>query len=145
MANNYKIIDSTVAKMIRGYRFKPKEIAAFEDAIMRTQMDNQTETMMLFFAEALHDVAGADAKDIFRVMAYINVRLNEFIELVNNHAFNIDDLRLRVYEKTDYIFAMSEEDREHIRLMLKEHGYDVDAVEAELEEKEAAVSEDRPD
>lgn len=138
MANNYKIIDSTVAKMIRGYRFKPKEIAAFEDAIMRTQMDNQTETMMLFFAEALHDVAGADAKDIFRVMAYINVRLNEFIELVNNHSFNIDDLRLRVYEKTDYIFAMSEEDREHIRLMLKEHGYDVDAVEAELEEKEAA-------
>lgn len=145
MANNYKIIDSTVAKMIRGYRFKPQEIAAFEDAIMRTQMDNQTETMMLFFAEALHDVAGADAKDIFRVMAYINVKLNEFIELVNNHSFNIDDLRLRVYEKTDYIFAMSEEDREHIRLMLKEHGYDVDAVEAELEEKEAAVSEDRPD
>ena len=140
MANNYKIIDSTVAKMIRGYRFKPKEIAAFEDAIMRTQMDNQTETMMLFFAEALHDVAGADAKDIFRVMAYINVRLNEFIELVNNHSFSIDDLRLRVYEKTDYIFAMSEEDREHIRLMLKEHGYDVDAVEAELEEKEAAVN-----
>lgn len=138
MANNYKVIDSTVAKMIRGYRFKPKEIAAFEDAIMRTQMDNQTETMMLFFAEALHDVAGADANDIFRVMAYINVRLNEFIELVNNHSFNIDDLRLRVYEKTDYIFAMSEEDREHIRLMLKEHGYDVDAVEAELEEKEAA-------
>lgn len=138
MANNYKIIDSTVAKMIRGYRFKPKEIAAFEDAIMRTQMDNQTETMMLFFAEALHDVAGADANDIFRTMAYINVRLNEFIELVNNHSFSIDDLRLRVYEKTDYIFAMSEEDREHIRLMLKEHGYDVDAVEAELEEKEAA-------
>jgi len=145
MANNYKIIDSTVARMIRGYRFKPKEIAAFEDAIMRTQMDNQTETMMLFFAEALHDVAGADANDIFRTMAYINVRLNEFIELVNNHSFSIDDLRLRVYEKTDYIFAMSEEDREHIRLMLKEHGYDVDAVEAELEEKEAAVSEDRPD
>ena len=140
MANNYKIIDSTVARMIRGYRFKPKEIAAFEDAIMRTQMDNQTETMMLFFAEALHDVAGADGHDIFRVMAYINVRLNEFIELVNNHSFNIDDLRLRVYEKTDYIFAMSEEDREHIRLMLKEHGYDVDAVEAELEEKEAAVN-----
>ena len=138
MANNYKIIDSTVAKMIRGYRFKPKEIAAFEDAIMRTQMDNQTETMMLFFAEALHYVAGADANDIFRTMAYINVRLNEFIELVNNHSFSIDDLRLRVYEKTDYIFAMSEEDREHIRLMLKEHGYDVDAVEAELEEKEAA-------
>ena len=138
MANNYKIIDSTVAKMIRGYRFKPKEIAAFEDAIMRTQMDNQTETMMLFFAEALHDVAGADEHDIFRTMAYINVKLNEFIELVNNHSFSIDDLRLRVYEKTDYIFAMSEEDREHIRLMLKEHGYDVDAVEAELEEKEAA-------
>jgi len=145
MANNYKVIDSTVARMIRGYRFKPKEIAAFEDAIMRTQMDNQTETMMLFFAEALHDVAGADANDIFRTMAYINVKLNEFIELVNNHNFSIDDLRLRVYEKTDYIFAMSEEDREHIRLMLKEHGYDVDAVEAELEEKEAAVSEDRPD
>lgn len=140
MANNYKVIDSTVAKMIRGYRFKPKEIAAFEDAIMRTQMDNQTETMMLFFAEALHDVAGADSNDIFRVMAYINVKLNEFIELVNNHSFSIDDLRLRVYEKTDYIFAMSEEDREHIRLMLKEHGYDVDAVEAELEEKEAAVN-----
>ena len=140
MANNYKVIDSTVARMIRGHRFRPQEIAAFEDAIMRTQMDNQTETMMLFFAEALHDVAGADSNDIFRVMAYINVRLNEFIELVNNHSFNIDDLRLRVYEKTDYIFAMSEEDREHIRLMLKEHGYDVDAVEAELEEKEAAVN-----
>lgn len=35
MANNYKIIDSTVAKMIRGHRFRPQEIAAFEDAIKR--------------------------------------------------------------------------------------------------------------
>lgn len=138
--DDYRLIGNSEVGMIRGKRFSLKEIRRFEEAVMRTQTDGQIECMMLFFCETIHDILGSDEGDIFRVMSRLNEHLTQFMQDIRNPGFNIDDIRLRVYEKTNYIFAMSEDDRLHIRELLAEHGYDPDWVESELAEKEAAAN-----
>ena len=138
--DDYRIIGNSEVGMIRGKRFSLKEIRRFEEAVMRTQTDGQIECMMLFFCETLHDILGSDEGDIFRVMSRLNEHLVQFMQDIRKPGFNIDDIRLRVYEKTNYIFAMSEDDRLHIRGLLAEHGYDPDWVESELAEKEEAAN-----
>lgn len=134
--DDYKLIGNSEVGMIRGKRFSLKEIRRFEEAVMRTQTDGQIECMMLFFCETLHDVLDADETQIFRVMRRLNEHLARFMLDIRTPEFNIDDIRLRVYEKTNYIFAMSEDDRQHIRAMLAENGYDPDWVESEQDRKE---------
>lgn len=138
--DDYRLIGNSEVGMIRGKRFSLKEIRRFEEAVMRTQTDGQIECMMLFFCETLHDILGSDEGDIFRVMSRLNEHLVQFMQDIRKPGFNIDDIRLRVYEKTNYIFAMSEDDRLHIRGLLAEHGYDPDWVESELAEKEEAAN-----
>ena len=138
--DDYRLIGNSEVGMIRGKRFSLKEIRRFEEAVMRTQTDGQIECMMLFFCETLHEILGSDEGDIFRVMSRLNEHLTQFMQDIRKPGFNIDDIRLRVYEKTNYIFAMSEDDRLHIREMLAEHGYDPDWVESELAEKEEAAN-----
>lgn len=136
----YKIMGDAEVWMLRGRRFSLKEIRRFEEAVMHSQLDGQIETMMLLFTESMHDTLNLPENDIFRVMSRLNELLLQFQNDVNDRHFSIDDVRLRVYEKTNYIFAMNDADREHIRQLLKINGYDPDEVEAELAEKEEKYS-----
>lgn len=138
----YKIMGNAEVWMLHGRRFSLKEIRRFEEAVMHSQLDGQIETMMLLFTEAMHDTMAMPEDEIFRVMSRLNTLLLEFQRDVNDRSFSIDDVRLRVYEKTNYIFAMNDADREHIRQLLKAHGYDPDEVEAELAAKEERYSND---
>lgn len=128
-----QIIRQTYARMIAGHRFAMKECDAFRDAIWKEARRGQVEAMMLFFAEALHDSEGYDTEGVARVLRYVDGLMLEFIEKTDDGTWNMDDLRLRVFGKTGFMFAMSEEDREHIAGVLKEAGYNVTLYEPEEE------------
>lgn len=120
-----KLIQQTYAWMLQGRRFRLKEIDAFRDAIWKEAGDGRIEAMMLFFAEGLHDVLGFGYKRIARVLRYCDGKMKEFIDATNAGTFSMDDIRIRVFEKTGFMFAMSREDQEHIVKILTDAGFNV--------------------
>lgn len=126
-----KYIQQVYMWMLQGRRFKLKEIDQFRDTIWKESQDGRVEAMMLFFAEALHDVMGYGHQRTAKVLRYCDERMREFIDEMNEDAFSMDALRIRVFEKTHFMFAMSPEDQKHIVTMLQEAGYNVTADEPE--------------
>lgn len=120
-----KLIQQTYMWMLQGRRFRLKEIDAFRDAIWRESQDGRIEAMMLFMAEALHDTLGFGHIRTARVLRYCDKRMAEFIEETHKGTFSMDDLRIRVFGKTHFMFAMSAEDQEHIVKVLTDAGYKV--------------------
>lgn len=120
-----QIINATKALMYRGHRFKPNEIHNFENAIWQQNTDDRIEVMMLFFAEAMHDIAGYGPTRTQRILRSLDERMSEFIDGVNEGTFSLDMLRMRVFKKTGYMFALNEEDQKRITKMLEDCGYDV--------------------
>ena len=126
-----KYIQQVYAWMLQGRRFKLKEIDAFRDMIWKESQDGRIEAMMLFFAEAMHDVYGFGQKRSARILRYCDEKMKELIDKTNDNSWDMDDLRLRVWEKTHFMFAMTEEDQQHIVAMLQAAGYNVTAGEKE--------------
>lgn len=115
------IITSARVSMLHGRRMSQKQIVQYEEAIRQTFTDDRVEVMMLFMAEALHDIAGYGMKRTSRILRSIDERMKEFLE----DGFQIDALRVRVFGKTNFMFACSPEEQKHIAEVLKAAGYDV--------------------
>lgn len=101
---------------------KPKELAMYEAAINHLTKDNIMETMFLYAVEALKDDMGLPNDECHRIAYAIDSRMHEWTD---NPNFNIDDLRLRVFQKVEFMFACSEEDEEHIVQLLRDAGHEV--------------------
>lgn len=123
MTTNEKIIQQAHVGMIRGKRFSPKEIQQYEAAVLQGLNDDRVEVMMLYFAESMHDVEGYGTKRTRRILNDVDAKMQEWL----TPGFELNTLRLRVWEKTGWIFACDEEGYNNIVQLLQEHGYKVDA------------------
>lgn len=115
------IITSARVSMLQGRRMTQKQIIQHEAAIRQQLTDDRVEVMMLFMAEALHDIAGYGMKRTARILKNIDERMVEFLE----DGFDIDALRVRVFGKTNFMFACDPEEQKHVAEVLKAAGYDV--------------------
>ena len=123
------------AGMLCGRRFSPKQIERLREMIWTEANDGRIEVMMLFFAEAMHDVLGFGHERTRRILHYIDDKMRDFTAGVEDGTFDVDDLRVRVFSKTHFMFAMSEKDQQHIVDVLTAAGYTV-TVDAPEEEKD---------
>lgn len=126
-----KYIRQVYVWMLQGRRFTKKEIDQFRNMIWKESQDGRTEAMMLFFAESLHDTEGYGQKRTARVLRYCDGLMREFIDKTADGSWDMDALRLRVFEKTHFMFAMTPEDQKHIVELLTEAGYNVTTGEEE--------------
>ena len=119
------IMNSSRAMMMRGKKFNPKEIAKYEEAIRKHYDDTRVETMLLYFAEVLHDEYGFGMRRISNVLNKVDESMHEWLE----DDFNMDILRLRVFEKTKFLFACDIEEQKRINELLEQAGYKVKTEE----------------
>lgn len=122
---------SVKAGMMAGRRFSPKEIEKFRRLIWTEANDGRVEVMLLFFAEALHDKLGFGHERTARLLRHVNQKMVEWTDKVEAGEWNVDDLRMRVFDKTGFIFAMNKADQAHIEEMLKAAGHKVTVDEPE--------------
>lgn len=130
--NKERVINSTRAGMIRGKRFNMSEIARYEDVLKQQMNDDKVEVMMLYFAEVLHDELGFGLKRTQNILSKVDERMLEWLD---EEGFNIDKLRLRVFEKTHFLFACDEMDQKYIEDMLDQAGFKVKTEEDLLKGK----------
>lgn len=131
--NKARIINATRAGMIRGKRFSPPEIGRYEDALLQQTHDDKVEVMMLYFAEVLHDELGFGMKRTQKILSKVDEHMCEWLDVEN---FNLDKLRVRVFDKTHFMFACDAEDMKHIEQLLTEAGYNVKGEKDLLDNKE---------
>jgi hypothetical protein len=81
--------------------------------------------MLLYFAEVLHDEYGFGMRRISNVLNKVDESMHEWLE----DDFNMDNLRLRVFEKTKFLFACDIEDQKRINELLEQAGYKVKTEE----------------
>lgn len=96
-------------------------VRSYETAIVQQYNDNRVEVMMLFMAEVLHDELGFGEKRTRKILRSVDDRMVEFV----NEGFDMDKLRVRVFEKTGFMFAANEADQDHICEVLAAAGYTV--------------------
>lgn len=120
--NKDRIINAARAGMMRGKRFKPQEIGQYESALLQQIHDDKVEVMMLYFAEVLHDELGFGMKRTQKILSKVDEHMCEWL---NEENFNMDKLRVRVFDKTHFMFACDEEDMKHIEQLLTDAGYNV--------------------
>lgn len=120
-----RVINNARAMMIRGKRFKPEEIGRYEDAVRQAVENDRTEAMMLYFAEVLHDELGFGMKRVSRILQKVDSSMHEWLQ----PEFNLDDLRLRVFGKTKFLFACDIDDQKRIVELLNKAGYEIKTEE----------------
>lgn len=130
----WEIWKRTTAGMLAGRRFSPKQIEELRRAVWEEANDGRVEVMLLFFAEALHDVLGYGYKRTARILHWVNDHMQEWTDKVNAGEWDIDDLRIRVFEKTGFMFALNKQDQMHIVEVLNGLGHKVTIDEPEEEE-----------
>lgn len=121
ISSQEQIINAGRVAMLRGKKMTQKQIVQYETAIRQTVNDSRVEAMMLYMAEALHDVAGYGMKRTARILRSVDERMHEWLD----PDFSIDDLRIRVFGKTNFMFACTPEEQEQIAKVLRDAGYDV--------------------
>ena len=104
-------------------------IKSYEDAVLQEYNDNRVEVMMLLCAEMLHDEFGFGKKRIQKALTGIDDRMLEFIN--PEGVFEMDKMRIRVFDKTGFMFACNEKDHQHIMEVLETAGYKVEVVNGE--------------
>lgn len=117
-----KIINQAEVAMIRGKGMNMAQIQRYKNAVKQQEHNYLLEVMMLYMAEVLHDELGFGMKRIRKILTSVDSRMYEW---VNEPDFTIDDLRVRVYKKTHYMFACSEEEHEYIVKLLEDAGVKV--------------------
>lgn len=130
--NKERIINAARAGMMRGKRFKPQEIGQYENAVLQSDIDDRLEVMMLYFAEVLHDELGFGMKRTQNILTKIDDHMHEWLD----DEFRIDDLRIRVFGKTNFIFAPDPDKFEHIKELLENAGFKVKTEEDLLDRKD---------
>lgn len=116
-----KIINQGRVALMNQARKDPKFVKSYETAVIQQYNDNRVEVMMLFMAEVLHDELGFGEKRTRKILRGVDDRMVEFV----NEGFDMDKLRVRVFEKTGFMFACSDEDEKHICEVLEAAGYAV--------------------
>ena len=117
-----KIINDTRAKIMRGKKLSPAEVMRYENAVAQMVTEDRVTLMFLYFAETLHDVHGFGHKRTTRIISEVDKRMHDFLD----PDFDLDDLIVRVYKKTQYIVAGSEEEFDHTLEVLKSNGFPVE-------------------
>lgn len=112
-------VNSARVGMIRGKKFSPKEIEKYEMALKQNVDNTRVEAMFLYFVEVLHDEYGFGMKRIRNVIDNVDLSMREWLR----DDFNMDELRVRVFGKTHYIFTCDEEERKRIYEVLEAAGY----------------------
>lgn len=118
-----KLINDGRAALIGKARKNPAFVRGYEDAVLQEYNDNRVEAMMLFFAEVLHDELGFGQTRTRRLLRSLDDRMVEFCE----EGFDLDKLRVRIFDKTRFAFACNEEDQKHLEAVLMAAGYAVDS------------------
>lgn len=115
--NRDKLIRDTEVAMMTGRRLSPRQIGAYKEAVRVHYDDGYIEAMSLFYAEAVADTVGGDR--VYEVMERARELQRVFMD---DGAGALDDLIVRVYEKTHVMVCFDEEDEEYVRRLLKERG-----------------------
>lgn len=124
-----KTINEGRAALIGKARKNPVFVRSYENAVLQEYNDNRVEAMMLFFAEVLHDELGFGQTRTRRILRSLDNYMMEFCE----EGFDLDKLRIRIFEKTHFVFACNAEDQKHVEAVLKAAGYTVDFDTEEME------------
>lgn len=124
-----KTINEGRAALIGKARKSPAFVRSYEDAVLQEYNDNRVEAMMLFFAEVLHDELGFGQTRTRRILRRLDDYMVEFCE----EGFDLDRLRIRIFEKTNFVFACNAEDQKHVEDVLEAAGYKVNTDESAVE------------
>lgn len=124
--NDVQTIRNTEVAMMAGRRLSPRQIGAYKDALRRANDDGYIEVLILLFAEAMSETY--DREQTAQVMRRLKELQNRFTEDVAD-GLMLDDLIVRVYEKTGLIFPMEDAEEEYIKGVLRRAGYDVEVFE----------------
>lgn len=125
--NDNKTIRDTEVAMLTGRRLSPRQIGAYKEALRRSDDDGYIEVLTLLFAEAMCETYDAEQSAV--VMRRLKELQRRFSEDVAD-GLTLDDLIVRVYEKTGLIFPMEAAEEEYIKNVLRRAGYDVEVFEA---------------
>lgn len=121
MRKTERVINESHVNMMRGKRFSPKEIQNYENAVEQRSHDDSMEMSMMLFAEVLKEEFGFGRQRINKTLRKFDTKCAEIIE----KNLEIDDLRVRCFEKTKIAFALNKEDQEHVQRILQDAGYQV--------------------
>lgn len=125
--NEGKTIRDTEVAMMTGRRLSPRQIGAYKEAVRRHYDDGYIEAMSLFYAEAVADVLGADR--VYEVMERARELQTKFID---DGQGALDDLIVRVYEKTRVMVCFNDTDEAYVRRLLQERGVKEDDGDDDL-------------
>lgn len=125
--DDFKTVRTTEVAMMTGRRLSPRQIEAYKDALRRSFDDWYIEVLTLLFAEAMADTYTVE--ETAAIMRKVKDAQNALTEQVED-GLRIDRLIVRVYEKTGMIFPMSDAEEAHILNVLRDAGYDTEALEA---------------
>lgn len=101
----------------------PKQVTEYERAILQSNVDDRVEFMMIYCAEALHDLLGYKARGIRKILKEIDRHMVDFADDPTTEHMDAD--RMRVFEKTGFVFATSLEDQDRLVQQLEAKGYKV--------------------
>ena len=125
--DDFKTVRTTEVAMMTGRRLSPRQIEAYKDALRRSFDDGYIEVLTLLFAEAMADTYTVD--ETAAIMRKVKDAQNALTAQVED-GLRIDRLIVRVYDKTGMIFPMSDAEEAHILNVLRDAGYDTEALEA---------------
>lgn len=126
MSNPDKLIRDTEVAMMTGKRLSPRQIERYKDTLRIHWDSGYIEVLSLLFAEAMADTY--DREQTVAVMRRLSEIQTQFTADADA-GMGIDDLIVRVYAKTGLIFPMTGAEEEYIKSVLKDAGYDVEAIE----------------
>lgn len=122
------IMQRARAAMIRG-GMSMQEINLFIERLNQGTIDNRVEVMMLMSARVLK----RDCKwGRFRIRRHLKAIDDMMLDFAKDD-FDLDKLRVQVFEETGFVFAANERDEEHIQMVLKAAGYEVEIAPKEQE------------
>ncbi len=126
--NADKVIRDTEVAMLTGRRLSPRQIEHYKTTLRMHRDSGYIEVLTLLFAEAMADTY--DREQTAVVMHRLQDLQNAFTKQADN-GMSIDDLIIRVYEKTGLIFPMEDAEEAYIKNLLQSAGYDVEVLEGD--------------
>jgi len=126
--NADKVIRDTEVAMLTGRRLSPRQIEHYKTTLRMHRDSGYIEVLTLLFAEAMADSYGRE--QTAEVMHRLRDLQNAFTKECDE-GMTIDDLIVRVYEKTGLIFPMEKGEEAYIKNLLQSEGYDVEVLEGD--------------
>ena len=120
-AKELKIVNEAKLALFRAGK-KQSFVNHYQSIIEQEAIGSRVETLMLFFAETLYDKLKLEQNEIMETLREMDRRMFVF----GQEGFDLDELRLRVFGKTQFSFAMNKEDQKYIAELLNKNGYEVE-------------------